>query len=83
MAEECVGRLIATRGDGDGARAEVAGAGDVVGRVADDDELVGVEVSVQVTADALASDRREVASVVREFAECAGQTEELFEPDQP
>ena len=45
--------------------------------------LVGAEVSVQVAADALARDRREVAPVVREFAERAGQTEELFEPHQP
>ena len=83
VTEEFVGRVAAPRGDGDGARAEVAGAGDVVRGVADDDELVGAEVSIQVTADALAGDGGEVAPVVREFAEGAGQPEELFEPDQP
>src|SRR5215212_6434751 len=52
--EEVGGRVAAAGGDGDGARAEVAGAGDVVGRVADDDELFGFEVNPEVPADALA-----------------------------
>src|SRR5215211_3936527 len=56
VAEEVGGRVAAPRRDGDGARAEVAGAGDVVGRVADDDELPRVEVLTQVPAEALARD---------------------------
>src|ERR1044072_2130361 len=61
VSEEFVRGVAAPRGDGDGARAEVSGAGDVVGRVADDDELFGVEVAAQLTADALARDGGQVA----------------------
>src|SRR5215204_553834 len=56
VGKQVGGRVAAPRRDGDGARAEVAGAGDVVGRVADDDELFRGEVAAQVAADALARD---------------------------
>ncbi len=64
MREESGGRIHAPGGDGDGARAEVSGAGDVVGRVADDDELRGTQIEIEMPVDARGSERGQLAAVV-------------------
>ncbi len=70
---ERVEAVDAARADADDARADVARAGDVVGRVADDDELVRLKPEAEVAADAFAREARQVAAVVRVVAEGAGQ----------
>src|SRR5258708_15096130 len=57
-------------------------AGDVVGCVADDDELFGREIELQVFADALSGERRKIAAVVRLVSEGAGQREEFRKANQ-
>src|SRR3712207_8603936 len=46
-------------------RSEVARAGDVVGRVADDDELLGAEFEVELASDSARGESGQVAAVVR------------------
>src|SRR5258708_13217723 len=57
-------------------------AGDVGGWVADDDELFGREIELQVFADALSGERRKIAAVVRLVSEGAGQREEFRKANQ-
>ena len=64
-------------GDGDGACAEMARTGDVIGRIADDDELRGLEIKMKMATDALLRDGRKIAAVVRVIAECAWKLEEV------
>ena len=49
MREQVGGGVRAAAGDGDCARAEVARRSDVVGRVADDDELRGREFEAELS----------------------------------
>ncbi len=81
MREKFVGVVIATCRDGDGARAEVFGAGDVVGRVADDDELCGREFEIESAIDARGSQSGKVAAVVRIVAERARELKEIVQAD--
>jgi hypothetical protein len=77
-----IGGIGASGCDSDGACAEVSGAGDVVGCVADDDELRGRERELEMRVEARGGEGGKVASVVRVFAERAGEREESGESDE-
>ena len=64
--------------DGDGASAEMTCAVDVVGRVADDDELFGGEIELQMFPNAIGGERRKIATVVRLVTKRAGKREKAF-----
>src|SRR5713226_176653 len=69
-------------GYGDDARAEMPGAGDVVGRIADDDELSGLKLSAEMFVDTLRGDRRQIAPLERLVAKRAGQREKSVKAGQ-
>ncbi len=79
MREKFFGRLRATCCNGYGARPEMAGAGDVVRRVSDDDELRGLEINLQLTVDALLRDGGQIAAVVAHVAERAREVLAVIE----
>ncbi|MEJ7616702.1 MAG: hypothetical protein WKF30_06970 [Pyrinomonadaceae bacterium] len=70
----------AAGGDGDHARAEVAGARDIVRRVADDNELLRREPRSRLLADALGRKTRKLAAIMRFVAEGAGRRKNSSRP---
>ena len=71
-----------SRVDRERTRAEVFGTIDVVGRVADYDELFAREIELQVFADSLIGERGQIAAIVRLVTKGAGQVKELRETNQ-
>src|SRR5258708_25354342 len=63
-------------------RAKMPGAGSVVGRVADHDELRGLKLLAEMLVDSLRGDRRQIAPIKRRVAERSGKFEELRQPRQ-
>ena len=72
--------MNATGRDPNNSRAEMAGTGDVVGCVANDDELLGLKLRIQGIIDSFRGKLGEIASIERFIAECARQREEFCEP---
>ena len=78
IASENVLSTVAAAGAyGQGAGAEVPSAGDVVGRVADNDKLLGSEIELQPFAYAISGQRWKIAAVMGFIAKGAGQCEEF------
>src|SRR5712671_1136609 len=69
-------------GHGQDPRAEVPRTGDVVGRVANHDELLGLKVRSQVLVDSLRCDGRQVAAIERLVSKGTRQLKELREAGQ-
>ncbi len=59
------------------ARAKVTGAGDVVGSIADHDELFRLKICAEMLIDSLRGQRRQVAAIERIVTERARQAKEL------
>src|SRR5713226_10109216 len=74
------GRMNTAGSDRQDARAEVPGTGDVVGGVADHDELFGFKLLAEMLVDSLRGDRRQIAPVKRFVAKGAGQLKEFRQP---
>src|ERR1700693_1111269 len=80
--QKSFGAVEAAGVDRERACAEVFGAFDVVRRVANDYELFGSEIHLQVFANAVGGERGKIAPVVRLVAERARQWEEFRKTNQ-
>jgi hypothetical protein len=77
MRQKVLRAVEPTRSNRDCTRAKVTGTGNVVGGVADDDELVWPEIKVQVTPDSLRGEQRQIAAIMRLVAKRSGYVEEF------
>ena len=68
--------------DGDGARSEMARAGDVIRSIADDDKLRRAKVKIEMAIDALGGEGRKITAIMRIIAERARQLKEGRQIDE-